>query len=85
MVRPPAPFPRIVALASILLAACARSSAKQTHEAAEALRSWSATVELAEKARARGAVSERFAEQVRRAAAEERAKAEATLREARGR
>jgi hypothetical protein len=84
MDRPSARFPRIITLASVLLGACGRSPAKQARDASEALQSWSATVELTEGARARGAIPERFAEQVRRAAAEERATAEARLRKARG-
>ena len=85
MVRNPDRFRRIVVLASVMLAACGRSSAKQTQDASEALRSWSATVKLVEDVRVRGAVPDGFAHQVRRAAVEERAKAEAALREARSR
>ena len=85
MDRPSARYSRILTLAGVLLAACARSPAKQARDASEALQSWSATVELTDRARVQGAISERFAEQVRQAAAEERAAAEARLRKARGR
>jgi hypothetical protein len=85
MHRPSARFPRIVTLAGVLLTACGRSPAQQARGASEALQSWSATVELTDGARARGAIPERFAEQVRQAAAEERAAAEGRLRKARGR
>jgi hypothetical protein len=75
--------PAILLLTAALLQACGRSPEKQAQEAATELRSWSATLELLSRERARGSLSERFAEQVSRAAAEGRAGAEARLREAR--
>ena len=68
----------------LALAACGRSPADKAEEARTKLRSWDATMELLERERASGAVPEQFAEQVRRAADEERRKAEAQLRKAGG-
>jgi hypothetical protein len=66
------------------LAACSRSPAKEAEQARQKLQSWEATMELLEQKRASGAVPEEFAEQVRRAAGEERRKAESQLRKAGG-
>ena len=87
MSRVPIGAGRIVAAALVLgvLAACGGSPARRAEEAAEELESWRATVALLESVRSRGAVSERFAEQVRRAAAQGRAAAQAKLREVRDR
>jgi outer membrane biogenesis lipoprotein LolB len=60
-----------------VLAGCGHSSAKRTEEVRTTLRSWQATLALLEEERGRGAVPSRFSEQVRRAADEERHKAEA--------
>jgi hypothetical protein len=70
--------------AAIGLAACGRPPAKEAEEAKQKLHSWDATLELLERERASGALPEEFAEQVRRAAGEERRKAEAQLRKAGG-
>lgn len=70
----------IVVLAGMVLVACSRSPAKQAQDAEAELRSWNATLELLNHDRARGALPDRFAEQVRRAAAEGRVQAEAQLR-----
>jgi hypothetical protein len=67
-------------LALLALASCGRSAESQAREARAALRSWDATLELTERERARGAIPEAFAAQVRRAADEERPKLEAKLR-----
>ena len=74
-----------LSLAALGFAACGRSPAKEREEASKKLQSWNATMQLLERERARGAVPEEFAEQVRRAADEERKKAEAQLRKAGGR
>jgi hypothetical protein len=67
-------------LALLALASCGRSAESQAREARATLRSWDATLELTERERARGAIPDGFAAQVRRAADEERRKAEAQLR-----
>jgi hypothetical protein len=74
----------LVAGAALGLAACGRPPAKKAEEARQKLESWDATMELLEQERASGAVPEEFAEQVRRAAGEERRKAESQLRKAGG-
>jgi hypothetical protein len=76
--------PRVVIIVPVgmVLVACTRSPAKQAQDAAIELRSWNATLELLNHERARDAVPDRFAEQVRRAAADGRAQAEAQLRAA---
>jgi hypothetical protein len=68
----------------LALSACGRSPAHKAEEARTKLRSWDATMALLERERAVGAVPEQFAVQVRRAADEERQKAEAQLRKAGG-
>jgi hypothetical protein len=74
-------IPLLLALAA-LAASCGRSPAAKAEEARTKLGSWDATLELLAQERAGGALPERFAEQVRRAALEERRKAQAQLREA---
>lgn len=74
-------IPSLIALAA-LSASCARSPAAKAEEARTKLSSWDATLELLRQQRATGAVPERFAEQVVRAAEEERRQARAQLREA---
>ena len=68
--------------AVLALSACGRSAAAKAEEARTKLRSWDATMELVERERASGAVPEQFAAQVRRAAQQDRQKAEAQLRKA---
>jgi outer membrane biogenesis lipoprotein LolB len=66
----------LVSLAACaLLGGCGRSAASRAQEAADRAHSWRATLALLEREQARGAVSARFAEQVRRAAEEELRKA----------
>jgi hypothetical protein len=72
----------LFAICYLCAAACHRSPAAKVEEARATLRSWDATLDLLARERARGAVPERFAEQVRRAAEQERHKAESQLREA---
>jgi hypothetical protein len=72
--------PLLLAFAA-LAASCGRSPAAKADEAREKLSSWDATLELLSQERAGGAVPERFAEQVRRAAEEERRKAQLQLLE----
>jgi hypothetical protein len=74
----------ITAMAVLALSACGRSPAAKAEEARTKLKSWDATIELLERERASGAVPEQFAGQVRRAANEDRRKAEAQLRKAGG-
>jgi hypothetical protein len=69
-------------LALLALASCGPSAESKAREARATLRSWDATLELTERERARGALPDGFAAQVRRAAEEERRKAEAQLRAA---
>lgn len=64
----------------VLLAGCGHSSAKSAQAGRTALRSWEATLALLGEERGRGAIPSRFSEQVRRAAEEERRKAETKLR-----
>jgi hypothetical protein len=71
-----------VALLALFLLGCNRSPASRADEARATLRSWDATLELTERERARGAIPDGFVAQVRRAADEERRKAEAQLRAA---
>jgi hypothetical protein len=66
----------------LALASCGRSAESKAREAQAQLRSWDATLELTEHERARGAIPEGFAAQVRRAGDEERPKLEAQLRKA---
>ncbi|HKT59881.1 MAG TPA: hypothetical protein VJQ46_07500 [Gemmatimonadales bacterium] len=82
MARHSSGFHPIAWLAVVLLASCGGSSQKQVEQAAETLRSWQATLELVSTAREDGSVPEQFAEQVRAAAAQGRASAEAKLRKA---
>jgi hypothetical protein len=70
-------LPAIAACA--LIAGCGGSKSGAAEEARSALRSWDAMLALLDGERARGAVPAGFAEQVRRAAGEERRKAEAKL------
>jgi hypothetical protein len=72
--------PLSLVMLATLSAACGRSPAAKAEEARAKLDSWEATLELLAQQRARGAVPERFAEQVIRAADEERRKAQAQLR-----
>jgi hypothetical protein len=74
----------MTAMSLLALSGCGRSPADKAEEARTKLRSWDSTMALLERERARGAVSEQFAEQVRRAADEERRKAEVQLRKAGG-
>jgi hypothetical protein len=69
-------------LAILVLASCGRSPESKARDARATLRSWDATLELTERERARGAIPDGFVAQVRRAADEERRKAEAQLRAA---
>jgi hypothetical protein len=71
-----------VALLGLLLLGCGRSPASRAEQARATLRSWDATLDLTERERARGAIPDGFVAQVRRAADEERRKAEAQLRAA---
>lgn len=64
-------------LVALVTAACRPSPAARAEETRRTLRSWAATLELLEQERARGAVPEDFAHQVRRAAEEARRKAAA--------
>ena len=66
----------------VLLAGCGGSPNK-AQQAEQQLRSWDATVALLERVQASGALPERYAAQVHRAAVEGRAQAEAQLRKAR--
>src|SRR5205814_2140888 len=75
---------RLMLTATLGLAACGRPPAQQADEAKQKLRSWDATMALLEQERAGGALPEEFAQQVRRAAGEERRKAQAQLRKAGG-
>jgi hypothetical protein len=74
----------MTAMSLLALSGCGRSPADKAEEARTKLRSWDSTMALLGRERATGAVSEQFAEQVRRAADEERRKAEAQLRKAGG-
>jgi hypothetical protein len=75
---------RRLALLGALAAAsaCGKSPEAQAREVATTLRSWEATVRLAEEERARGALPVGFAAQVGRAAEQGRRKAEQQLRKA---
>jgi hypothetical protein len=75
-------IPLLLALAAFAMS-CRRSPAAKAEEAKTELSSWDATLELLAQERAAGALPERFAEQVRRAAEEGRRKARMQLREAR--
>ena len=65
---------------AVSLAGCGKSPADQAKQAATTLASWNATVRLLEREEARDAVPDAYARQVRRAAAEARARAAAQLR-----
>jgi hypothetical protein len=62
-------------LACALITACGQSSQAKAEQATTALRSWEATLSLVEQEQSRGAVPAKFAEQLRRAAEDERSKA----------
>jgi hypothetical protein len=68
---------RIVSLllACALVTACGPSPQAKAEQATTARRSWEATLSLVEQEQSRGAVPAKFAEQLRRAAEEERSKA----------
>jgi hypothetical protein len=71
------PLRATVVVATLLLTACTQSPEKKAEQARATLASWNATLELLSGELRRGAVADRFAEQVRRAADEERRKAQA--------
>ena len=70
------------ALAPTLVAAllgCARSPSAQAKEAASAIRSWDATLQLVQHVEAEDAIPDLFAKQARRAVSEGRVQAHAKL------
>lgn len=69
-------------LGSALLAGCGPSASARVEKATTALHSWKSTLSLVDEQRARDAIPAKFAEQVRRAAEEERDKARAERRKA---
>ena len=71
-----------LALLMALLSNCT-SSEKKAQDGRAQLVSWNATLRLLARERSRGALPEPFAQQVRRAAAAARDRAEAQLRQAR--
>lgn len=70
---------------ALVLSACARSPASQAADARASLASWDSTLALLGRERARGTLPEKFIAQVLRAAAQEKAGAEARLRAAEAR
>jgi hypothetical protein len=67
---------------ALALTGCGKSPAEQAKDARTTLASWEATVRLLEEQEARGTVPRVYARQVRRAADEARAKANARLQQA---
>jgi hypothetical protein len=68
---------KVTVCVCVLFAGCGRSATETTERARAELHSWEATQALLEEEAARGAVPAEFARQLRRAAEEERRKAEA--------